>query len=83
MLIMATFDAILADDHDFGYQLGFSLLFNPSTWLLLATTLLIIYPWLHMRKRNYEVEELSSHAVRLCFDYRKVSTYLFCCSQRL
>jgi hypothetical protein len=40
----------------------------PAFWLLFSTTLLIILPWLRLRKLYVLAEPLSSHAVRLHFD---------------
>lgn len=45
---------------------------NAAWWMLLITTLLIAYPWSRMRLRNVEAEVLSSHCVKLNFDYREV-----------
>ena len=49
--------------------LGLALVKSPGYWLLLIATLSVIYPWLHLRKVNVRAEVLSSHAVRLHFDY--------------
>ncbi|KAK3388359.1 hypothetical protein B0T20DRAFT_473834 [Sordaria brevicollis] len=51
---------------------GHLLVRNASWWMLLITTLLIAYPWSRMRLRNVEAEVLSSHCVKLNFDYREV-----------
>ncbi|CAI6337822.1 unnamed protein product [Periconia digitata] len=43
---------------------------SPSIWLLSITTAAIIFPWLHLRRVPVlRSEFLSSHAVRLWFDY--------------
>ncbi|KAK9242615.1 hypothetical protein V1506DRAFT_524394 [Lipomyces tetrasporus] len=42
-------------------------------WLLLLITLLIVYPWTRLRKRHVRPEVLSSHAIRLHFDYAAVA----------
>ncbi|CAI6341888.1 unnamed protein product [Periconia digitata] len=42
---------------------------SPPIWLLSAATAAIIFPWLHLRKVPVRSEVLSSHAVRLWFDY--------------
>lgn len=44
-------------------------LHSPSVWLLSIATAAIIFPWLHLRKVPVRSEVLSSHAVRLHFDY--------------
>ena len=54
-------------------SMGSVLITTPAFWLLAAITALIIYPWLHLRRRTFESEQLSSHAIRLKFNYRKVS----------
>ncbi|KAF2743746.1 hypothetical protein M011DRAFT_374092, partial [Sporormia fimetaria CBS 119925] len=38
---------------------------QPSFWNLTLLTLLLTYPWLHLRKHTFHPELLSSHAVRL------------------
>jgi hypothetical protein len=50
-------------------SLGASLADSASFWLLLVTTCSIILPWLGLRKVNVRREVLSSHAIRLHFDY--------------
>ncbi|KAI9796193.1 MAG: hypothetical protein M1833_006444 [Piccolia ochrophora] len=52
-----------------GQSLGKFLVTIPPFWLLLITTLSIIYPWIHLRKVAVRPEYLSGHAVRLHFDY--------------
>lgn len=42
---------------------------SPPIWLLSVATAAIIFPWLHLRKVPVRSEVLSSHAVRLWFDY--------------
>ncbi|KAF1977974.1 acetyl-CoA synthetase-like protein [Bimuria novae-zelandiae CBS 107.79] len=42
---------------------------SPGVWLLAVATCAIIFPWLHLRKVPVRSEVLSSHAVRLWFDY--------------
>ncbi|KAK4982466.1 hypothetical protein LTR66_009260 [Elasticomyces elasticus] len=42
---------------------------TPVFWLLIVITLLIAYSWLRLRRRSVRAEYLSSHAVRLHFDY--------------
>lgn len=66
MLLAA--DASITDSVPFGMVLVTS----PPFWMLLTTTLLIIYPWTRLRLRNVEAEVLSDHCVKLNFDYRNV-----------
>ncbi|KAI9800498.1 MAG: hypothetical protein M1825_004046 [Sarcosagium campestre] len=54
-----------------GMTLGQALVETPSFWLLITTTLCIVYPWTHLRKVSVRAEYLSSHAVRLHFDYAR------------
>ncbi|RMZ74524.1 non-ribosomal peptide synthetase [Pyrenophora seminiperda CCB06] len=42
---------------------------SPGVWLLAVATAAIIFPWLHLRKVAVRSEVLSTHAVRLWFDY--------------
>ena len=49
--------------------LGLAVVESPGFWLLLVATLSVIYPWLHLRKVPVRSEVLSSHAIRLHFDY--------------
>ncbi|CAO2649038.1 Nn.00g099870.m01.CDS01 [Neocucurbitaria sp. VM-36] len=44
-------------------------LHSPPVWLLTVATMAIIFPWLFLRKVPVRSEVLSSHAVRLWFDY--------------
>jgi hypothetical protein len=46
---------------------------NPSLWLIAVATLAIIFPWLFLRRVPVRSEVLSSHAVRLHFDYTNLS----------
>ncbi|KAK3326756.1 hypothetical protein B0H66DRAFT_617976 [Apodospora peruviana] len=52
--------------------LGQALLVSPTFWMLIAITLLVIYPWTRMRLRDVEAEVLSDHCVKLNFKYRDV-----------
>ncbi|KAF1950497.1 hypothetical protein CC80DRAFT_519916 [Byssothecium circinans] len=45
------------------------LLRSPTFWNLLTITLLLIYPWLRLRKWNFTAEVLSPHAIRLRFTH--------------
>lgn len=51
---------------------GTVLIKTPLFWFMITITCCVIYPWLHLRKRSFEVEQLSNHALRLNFDYRQV-----------
>ena len=42
---------------------------SPPIWLLTVATMAIVFPWLHLRKVPVRSEVLSSHAIRLHFDY--------------
>lgn len=42
---------------------------SPPIWLITIATMAIIFPWLHLRKVAVRSEVLSTHAVRLWFDY--------------
>lgn len=42
---------------------------SPPIWLLTVATMAIIFPWLFLRKVPVRSEVLSSHAIRLHFDY--------------
>jgi len=53
-------------------SLGASLVALPSFWIVIAITLLVIYPWTHLRLRDVEAEALSNHCVKLNFKYAKV-----------
>lgn len=65
--------------HDFsqaqGQQQPFGefLIKLPAFWFLVVTVVAIIHPWLLLRKVRVEPEYLSSHAVRLHFDYTTTS----------
>ncbi|KAF4565683.1 hypothetical protein EYR40_002247 [Pleurotus pulmonarius] len=52
-----------------GTSLGSALVASAPFWLVVVLTCSIIYPWLHLRKVPVRAEILSSHAVRLYFDY--------------
>ncbi|ORY69050.1 uncharacterized protein BCR38DRAFT_406923 [Pseudomassariella vexata] len=46
-----------------------SLVISPSFWMLIITTLLVIYPWTHLRLRDVEAEPLSDHVIKLNFSH--------------
>ncbi|CAG8980713.1 hypothetical protein HYALB_00012119 [Hymenoscyphus albidus] len=50
-------------------SLGYLLLRTPNVWLLAVATGSTILPWAKLRKVTVKSEVLSSHAVRLHFDY--------------
>lgn len=52
-------------------SLGSALLRSPLFWMVTIVTLLLIYPWGIMRHRTFTATQLSSHALRLDFDYRR------------
>ncbi|KAG2017433.1 nonribosomal peptide synthetase 12 [Coprinopsis cinerea AmutBmut pab1-1] len=52
-----------------GQTLGQVLVKSPHFWLVIIFTVSIIWPWLRLRKVECRPEILSSHAVRLWFDY--------------
>ncbi|KAK4151399.1 hypothetical protein C8A00DRAFT_45405 [Chaetomidium leptoderma] len=66
MLLAA--DSTQASDIPFGK----ALLISPNFWMLVAITLLVIYPWTRLRRREVEAEVLSEHCVKLNFKYRNV-----------
>jgi len=55
-------------------SLGLALAQSPSFWILITISHCLIYPWLRLRRRRVEAEQLSNHAVRLWFDDKKIST---------
>jgi NAD(P)H-flavin reductase len=40
---------------------------SPTLWIHSATTLLILYPWMHVRKMNVTCECLSDHVIKVHF----------------
>jgi hypothetical protein len=56
---------ICGDDTGSGFQA--SIIGNPTLWIHMATSLLIIYPWLHVRKINVQSECLSDHVIKVKF----------------
>lgn len=47
---------------------GAALVKAPGFWFQILITLLVIYPWLLLRRRTIRPEKLSDHAIRLHFD---------------
>jgi hypothetical protein len=60
---------LLADSMRGTMSLGDALVRSPGPWLLVIVTSSIVLPWLNLRKVNVRRDVLSSHAVRLYFDY--------------
>ncbi|SMY27240.1 unnamed protein product [Zymoseptoria tritici ST99CH_1A5] len=44
---------------------GMVLITTPAFYFLCAIMYLLIYPWLRLRRRTYDVEKISNHSVRL------------------
>ena len=49
--------------------LGAVIYHSPALYLLVIVTISLIMPWIHLRKVSVVSEPLSSHAIRLHFDY--------------
>jgi hypothetical protein len=49
------------------HQTAILLIHNPTFWNLTLITLLLIYPWLRIRRWTFTAHVLSSHAIRLSF----------------
>lgn len=60
---------ICADDTGTGFKS--SIINSPTLWIHTATTLVIIYPWLYVRKINVQSECLSDHVIKVKFPGRK------------
>ncbi|KAH8689764.1 hypothetical protein GQ44DRAFT_744820 [Phaeosphaeriaceae sp. PMI808] len=56
-------------DLAFGISASYAYLHSAPIWLLTIATIAIIFPWLFLRKVPVRSEVLSSHAIRLWFDY--------------
>lgn len=54
-------------------SMGRFLIEFPAFWLLMVAAAAVIHPWLFLRKVKVQPEYLSSHAVRLHFDYTTTS----------
>ncbi|KIY43552.1 hypothetical protein FISHEDRAFT_53493, partial [Fistulina hepatica ATCC 64428] len=52
-----------------GETLGQALVRSPPLWMVVAITVSLIIPWLHLRKYDIETEVLSDHAVQFYFNY--------------
>ena len=55
-------------------SLGRALVHSPLFWMVLCVTYALVYPWALMRKRSFTFDQLSTHALRLEFDYRPSKT---------
>ena len=73
VLIVWTQIALLVLEQSFAQSrsYGYCLVTQPAFWFLAAITLMIIYPWIRLRRRKVEAEKLSDHAVRLNFPNHK------------
>ncbi|KAJ5098545.1 hypothetical protein N7532_005546 [Penicillium argentinense] len=74
-LVVALFVALLlVFSHEIsqaeGVSLGRFLVSLPAFWFLVVTVAAIVHPWLLLRKVPVRAEVLSTHAVRLHFNYR-------------
>ncbi|KAJ5494349.1 hypothetical protein N7463_010436 [Penicillium fimorum] len=54
-------------------SLGHFLITLPAFWLLIVAIIAIAHPWLLLRRVPVQAEPLSTHAVRLSFDFAKIS----------
>ncbi|KAJ5517008.1 hypothetical protein N7527_008568 [Penicillium freii] len=52
--------------------LGHFLVTLPAFWLLIAAIVAVAHPWLLLRRVPVKAEPLSSHAVRLSFDFKPI-----------
>lgn len=52
--------------------LGHFLITLPAFWLLIAAIVAVAHPWLLLRRVPVRAEPLSSHAVRLSFDFKPI-----------
>jgi hypothetical protein len=57
-------------------SLGDVLLISPTFWNLSLLTILLVYPWLRLRRWTFTAHLLSSHAIRLSFPH---SIHKFSC----
>lgn len=60
-----------------GQTLGNALVHSAPFWLVVIFTASIILPWLKLRKVPVRSVVLSSHAIRLYFDYGKLLRFAF------
>lgn len=52
--------------------LAIALVLDPGFWMLAVISLLVVYPWTHLRLRDVEAVKLSDHVIELKFDYANV-----------
>ncbi|KAF8308154.1 hypothetical protein DL93DRAFT_2171315 [Clavulina sp. PMI_390] len=60
---------ITNDTREPDVTLATALVQNPSFWMVIVITVSIILPWLRLRQEPVRAEVLSSHAVRLYYNY--------------
>jgi hypothetical protein len=60
---------LVTRDINIGVAPSNAFLHSPVVWLLTVATMAIIFPWVFLRKVAVRPEVLSSHAIRLHFDY--------------
>ncbi|KAK3704655.1 hypothetical protein LTR37_013754 [Vermiconidia calcicola] len=63
---------VISKANQASHAIGKTLATTPTFYFLLLITAILIYPWLRLRKRKFEAEKLSSHAVRLHFNDRSL-----------
>ncbi|KAF9880856.1 hypothetical protein CkaCkLH20_01898 [Colletotrichum karsti] len=65
---------MLAEDYSITANIPYaaSIAMTPSFWMLIVITLLVAYPWTRLRLRDVEAEAMSSHVVKLNFNYADV-----------
>ncbi|TDL22237.1 nonribosomal peptide synthetase 12 [Rickenella mellea] len=69
LLVWCQVVLLINDYRPLGQTLGQALVTSPVFWLVCIMTSSIILPWVRLRKVPVRAEVLSSHAVRLYFDY--------------
>ena len=63
---------LITQAHHSHHSIARTLLTTPTLYFLILVTLIIIYPWLRLRRRNITAQKLSTHATRLHFDDKKL-----------
>lgn len=53
-------------------NVGLNLVKTPAFWMIIAITIMLILPWLRLRKLYFKPVKLSSHLTQLHFKYNKV-----------
>jgi len=69
LLLLWIQTSFAAKDLAYDVSISHAYLHSPPIWLLTATTIAVVFPWLTLRKVPVRSEVLSSHAIRLWFDY--------------